>query len=236
MTPFSYHSSNLSFIALETMRLLVQMRKFAITYSKKASQSTKRSQCELEKKLKELESNLNSEANFNEYTKCKNDLQRIYERIAEGVKIRSKCQWYQEGEKSTKFFLNLEKKTKKLSVKALVRKLEANGKEICDQAKINDEIKIFFEEEFKCHKGKSFINLSNILNSTDLPCLTNEQKDFCDIELGEKELLNPLKSMPTSKTPGNDGSSKEVYEAFWIELKNPFLKLFYHAKICKAKP
>ena len=128
------------------------------------------------------------------------------------------------------------KKKKKLSVKALVRKLEANGKEICDQAKINDEIKIFFEEEFKCHKGKSFINLSNILNSTDLPCLTNEQKDFCDIELGEKELLNPLKSMPNSKTPGNDGSSKEVYEAFWIELKNPFLKLFYHAKICKAKP
>ena len=110
MTPLSYHSSNLSFIALETMRLLVQMRKFAITYSKKASQSTKRSQCELEKKLKELESNLNSEANFNEYTKCKNDLQRIYERTAEGVKIRSKCQWYEEGEKSTKFFLNLEKK------------------------------------------------------------------------------------------------------------------------------
>ena len=56
-----------------------------------------------------FESNLNSEANFNEYTKCKKDLELIYERIAEGVKIRSKCQWYEEGEKSTKFFLNLEK-------------------------------------------------------------------------------------------------------------------------------
>ena len=80
-----------------------------------------------------FESNLNSEANFNEYTKCKKDLELIYERIAEGVKIRSKCQWYEEGEKSTKFFLNLEKKR---SVKGLVRKLEVNGKEICDQAKI----------------------------------------------------------------------------------------------------
>ena len=59
-----------------------------------------------------FESNLNSEANFNEYTKCKKDLELIYERIAEGVKIRSKCQWYEEGEKSTKFFLNLEKKNK----------------------------------------------------------------------------------------------------------------------------
>ena len=48
--------------------LKYEIRKFAITFSRKISQNTKRSQCELEKKLKELESNLNSEANFNEYT------------------------------------------------------------------------------------------------------------------------------------------------------------------------
>ena len=44
---------------------------------------------------------------------------------------------------------------KKWSVKALWRKLETNEKEICDQAKIIDEIKIFFEKAFKCRKGKS---------------------------------------------------------------------------------
>ena len=32
-----------------------------------------------------------------------------YDKIVEGVKIRSNCHWYEEGEKSTKFFLNLEK-------------------------------------------------------------------------------------------------------------------------------
>ena len=42
--------------------------------------------------------------------------------------------------------------------------------------KKNDEIKIFLEQTFKRHKGKSFTNLFNILNSIDLPCLTNEQK------------------------------------------------------------
>ena len=45
----------------------------------------------LKKKIKELESNLDYEANFNEYTKYKRDLELIYERIAEGVKIRGKC-------------------------------------------------------------------------------------------------------------------------------------------------
>ena len=84
----------------------------------------------------------------------------------------------------------------------MLRKLEVKGKEIFDQTKIDDEIKIFFEEAFKFHKGKSLTNLSNILNSMDLPYLTNEQKDFCEIEHGEKELLNALKSMPNNKTQG----------------------------------
>ena len=60
------------------------------------------------------------------------------------------------------------------------------------------------EVEFKYHKGKSFRNLSKIPNSIDLSCLTNEQKDFCEIELGEKELFNVLKSMSNTKTTGNN--------------------------------
>ena len=59
-------------------------------------------------------------------------------------------------------------------MKTLIRKLEVNGKQICDQAKINDKIKIFFEKAINCHKVKSLTNYSNILNSIDLPCLTNE--------------------------------------------------------------
>ena len=55
--------------------------------------------------------------------------------------------------------LNFSLISKKRFVKALVKKLEANGTEICDQ---------------KFHKGKSFTNLSNILNPTNLPCLTNK--------------------------------------------------------------
>ena len=115
----------------------------------------------------------------------------------------------------------------------MVKKLEVNGIEICDQAKRNDEIKIFFAKAFKYHKGKLFTNLSNVLNSIDLPCLTKEQKDFCEVELGEKELSNVLKSIPNNETPGNDGLSKEFHEAFWNELKDPLLKSFYHTKTYK---
>lgn len=46
-------------------------------------------------------------------------LKLIYDKIAEGGKIRNKCQWYEESEKSTNVFLNLERKQ---SFKVLVRK------------------------------------------------------------------------------------------------------------------
>ena len=81
--------------------LKFEICKFAITYSEKTSQNTRKSQFELEKKLKEFESNLNSEVNFNEITKCKNNLELIYDKIAEDIKIRSKCQRFEEDEKST---------------------------------------------------------------------------------------------------------------------------------------
>ena len=44
-----------------------------------------------------------------DYLRCKVRLEEIYEIKANGVKIRNKCDWYEYGEKSSKFFLNLEK-------------------------------------------------------------------------------------------------------------------------------
>ena len=75
-------------------------------------------------------------------------------------------------------------------------------------------VKQKLEEVFKFRKSKSLINLSNILNSMDLSCLINEQKDFCEIKLGEKELFSALKSMPNNKTPGNDGQTKSFMKHF----------------------
>ena len=43
------------------------------------------------------------------YLDNKNKLEQIYEEKANGVKITHKCEWYEFGEKSSKFFLNLEK-------------------------------------------------------------------------------------------------------------------------------
>ena len=55
------------------------------------------------------------------------------------------------------------------------------------------------------------------------PKLTNEQTLSCEGIISDDEVFKSLKSMKNNKSPGNDGLSKEFYECFWDEIKNPFL-------------
>ena len=89
--------------------LKCEIRAFTINFSKRLSKTKKVEQIKLEKEIKNIEQNLNSPEKIQQYDSCKARLEEIYENIAEGIKVRSRCQWYEDGEKSTKFFLNLEK-------------------------------------------------------------------------------------------------------------------------------
>ena len=59
-------------------------------------------------KLKPLENSPNFVDNP-EYTETNAKHDKIYQEKTYGIRIRSKCDWYEHGEKSSKLFLNLEK-------------------------------------------------------------------------------------------------------------------------------
>ena len=88
--------------------LKYEIRCFTITFSKDLAKAKKSKIYSLENKLKLLESNQNFDINSVECINCKNQLEEIDDNIAESIKVKSKCQWYEEGEKSTNVFLNLE--------------------------------------------------------------------------------------------------------------------------------
>ena len=62
----------------------------------------------MENKLKTLENNPTFLINP-EYIETNEKLDKIYQEKGNGIRIRSKCNWYKHGEKSSKFFLNLVK-------------------------------------------------------------------------------------------------------------------------------
>ena len=49
------------------------------------------------------------------------------------------------------------------------------------------------------------------------------QSAQCEGMVSESELYSALKSMDNDKSPGNDGLSKEFYDTFWDELKQPLI-------------
>ena len=77
---------------------------------------------------------IDSEEKFEEYDKTRSVLENIYDKIAEDVKIRSKCSWYQYGEKSTNFFYGLEKKN---AICGALKTFINDGKEITMPNEIN---------------------------------------------------------------------------------------------------
>ena len=57
-----------------------------------------------------LENNIKAFKELNqEYLNCKLNLNNIFDQNAEGIKIDSKCKQYEEGEKKSKYLLNLER-------------------------------------------------------------------------------------------------------------------------------
>ena len=105
---------------------------------------------ELETTLKLIEKNLSIEENQCLYEKFKRDFELIYYNIAEGIRIRGRCQWYEEGEKSSKFFLNLQQLK---GMQTQICKIVVNDQEITDPNIKLNEIRNFYESLFD--KGDS---------------------------------------------------------------------------------
>ena len=99
----------------------------------------------MEKRLTELECSLSINHDNNileEYHKCKSELDTLYDYITAGLIIHSKSNWYEQGEKSCKYILNLEKRNQ---VKSDICKLVSDsGNAINDPSEILSSIKDFY--------------------------------------------------------------------------------------------
>ena len=107
-----------------------EVRKFSIKFSKNRSKENNREKNNHEHIVKNFESNPSGNVSSQEeYDLSKIWLENWHDEFTRGAILRSKAQWYEKGEKSTKFFLNLEKKN---YTKNTIRKLFLNADNIVD--------------------------------------------------------------------------------------------------------
>ena len=200
--------------------LRYEVRKFTISFSENETESMREKKLHLEKKLKLVEGKLNCNEAKDGYNICKENLGVIYDEIANGIKIRSRCGWYELGEKSNKFFLNLQKYRASHNS---IRKVIHDAQEITDHKKVNNHIFSFYKKRSEERQQNDSKKLLEVLNDIPTSSLTGEQKKICEGKLTKKEIYQSLIIMESNKSPGNDGLTKEFYCSFWNEIKNIFI-------------
>ena len=91
--------------------LKYKVRDFSKQYSVDKAREWKAKRNKLELRVKELDALISSNAEeilIQEYHKYKHQLEEIYNYVTQGIILHSKVDWYEYGEKFSKYFLNLE--------------------------------------------------------------------------------------------------------------------------------
>jgi hypothetical protein len=192
--------------------------KFASNKKKKSNRKLKSLEESLQKFEEERdESGIDTE----EAKKIREEIDRIQEESTKGAMIRCKVRWYKEGEKSTKYFLNLEKRN--YSRKVISRLKGKNNENHTHPEEIRKEIKNYYKELYSSklqandHHNEATTFLSKIEKK-----LTNEEARQLEGPITETEVLEALKTTQNGKSPGSDGLGFEFYKVFWNDIKQKF--------------
>jgi hypothetical protein len=170
----------------------------------------------IEEEIKEQENIINS---------IKTDIDRIIADTTRGAALRSKTLWHEEGDKSSKLFLNLEKA--KGELKTIKKLTNPEGKVTTDNNEIMKLQEEFYKELYK-KRSKIPNNQQQTIEEEamwelDGPKLDEEANNEMIGALTENEIWEIVKESPPNKSPGTDGLTNEFYKAYWPIIKKPLM-------------
>lgn len=148
-------------------------------------------------------------------------IEDIVQKRLEGVKIRSRASWIEEGERPTKFFFDLERKKQ---ASACIHMLESDGKIITRDAEIMETIRIFYQQLYRC-ETVDMDSQHRLINNLDRK-ISHQMRMTCEGPVTTDELQHALKKMNLKKSPGPDGITIEFYQTFWNYLADDLVEVF----------
>ena len=140
---------------------------------------------------------------------------------------RSKCKWYQEGERSSRYFLNINRSK---SNKSEMTELLVDGSMTIDQDQINSQVEKFYKNLYEKGDTKK-VNESMIDDFlAGLPIVESEGIECVNKPMTVGELLTTLKSCSDS-APGPDGIPYSLIKLTWKHFGQLLLDSWEYSKI-----
>ena len=212
--------------------LKIEISEISQQYSRHKS-SVCRSQSIIDRKvLNNLEEELTTKPNDTNLIKRIDTIKnRVEAKIMEetrSAQIRAGIKWREQGEKTTKFFLSLEKSRARDNT---ITNIRSNGKTIYDEKIILHEIGKFYQELYTENSNKNEKNdqADKYIEDLSIPKISKKDQDDCDKTLSENDIAKAIKSMKNGSSPGSDGLLVEFYKIFWNDLKQALLDCYSYS-------
>ena len=143
-------------------------------------------------RLENIVENRPSPEALQKYTKVKNELEKISYDRARGTRVRSKVCWHEFGERSSKYFRNLERRN--YENKCITSLIKENGSSITDPKELLKEQNRFYQFLYSSQNPRVNDPKFDVFFDNDkIKKLNDEQRKYCEGLLMENEYLNALK-------------------------------------------
>ena len=168
---------------------------------------------QLTEKVSEMEENIYkmSDQELYLYSETKAELEDLTNEKAKGLIFRSRARWYEQGEKGTCYFANLEKKCYNARVCDVL--LSGDGKEVTEESELLNLQQSFYADLFTSNPNVKF----DIRNETGIRIYSRDI-GAQEIEFTKQEVIAAINDMANDKTPGKDGIPVEFYKTFINQL------------------
>ena len=204
----------------------IRIKEMAIRLSILISRKGKQDREAMQKELDEINANQVVTNQNNVLLLRKQELESAlnesYSKEAKGAQLRSKANYVEKGEKSTRYFKDLEKIHQ---VNNVIEGLQVeNGDIVHTNVSILDECCKFYKNLYTSQRIDPEL-IDDYVRNTDMPRLSNEEKEMCDSDITENEVYEAIVRLKHNKSPGIDGLTPEFYKKHWVTLKEPFMDM-----------
>ena len=212
--------------------LIMMLRGESVKFSKETARQNKIIENQLKKDIdaaQEKYSKSALESDLNTLELAKNSLEEFRSPIIEGLIVRSRVAWHEHGERSSKYFLALEKRN------ACAKSIEyiSDGNQFI--TKIDSILRKFSEHmEAKYSRDEYHVVDEKIINDSINGSLGAADRAKLECAITFEELTKAIAKMKKGKTPGSNGFPIEFFRTFWCEL-GPFLHRAFLASLTKQQ-
>ena len=156
------------------------------------------------------------------------DLNTIVDQETAGLIVRSRIRWAEHGERSSKYFCNLEKRSnEKKNIHILKNE---SGSIISDQHDIIKELQSFYQSLYTSKSTpNNKNNVTSFLNELDLPHICEDSKAKLNCDFTRAEILTSLKSLNLNRSPGYDGLPAEFYVVFFNDICDMLIDCYQYS-------